>query len=68
MSSRDAARVSTLRLLKSALKYAAIEKKTPALSDPDVRQVIQKQIKQRRESIDQFTKAGRAELAAAETR
>ena len=66
MRSRDEARVSTLRFLKSALKYGAIEKKAESLSDADIRQVIQKQIKQRRESIEQFTKANRQDLAEKE--
>jgi uncharacterized protein YqeY len=68
MVTRDEVRLSTLRFLKSALKYAAIEKKIPQLADPDIMQVIQKQIKQRRESIDQFSKGGRAELAEKETK
>jgi hypothetical protein len=68
MSARDEMKLSTLRFLKSALKYAAIDKKVPELPDADVMQVIQKQIKQRRESIDQFSKGGRAELAEKESR
>ena len=68
MTAKDAAKVSTLRFLKSALKYSAIEKKVQVLTDPEVRQIIQKQIKQRRESIDQFSKAGREALAAQETK
>lgn len=66
MIAKDEARLSTVRFLKSALKYAAIEKKVEFLNDADVIQIIQKQIKQRRESIDQFEKGGRAELAARE--
>lgn len=66
MIAKDEARLSTVRFLKSALKYAAIEKKVEFLSDADVVQIIQKQIKQRRESIDQFEKGGRGELAARE--
>ena len=68
MMSRDEAKVSTLRFLKSALKYSAIEKKSEALGDADIQQIIQKQIKQRRESIDQFSKAGRKDLADKEIR
>lgn len=64
MIAKDVGRLETLRFLKSAVKYAIIEKKD--WSDADTRQVIQKQIKQRRESIDQFTKAGRNDLAAPE--
>ncbi len=66
MQARDEVRVSTIRFLKSAIKYSAIEKKTQSLGDPDIQQVIQKQIKQRRESIDQFMGAGRPELAEKE--
>lgn len=66
MISKDETKVSTLRFLKSALKYVAIEKKVELLSDLEIQQIIQKQIKQRRESIDQFTKAGRQELAGKE--
>ncbi len=67
MFSKDAIKVSTLRFLKSALKYSAIEKKIEHLSDADIQQIVQKQIKQRRESIEQFTKGGRQELADQET-
>jgi uncharacterized protein YqeY len=65
MLSKDEARLSTLRFLKSAVQYAAIEK-SGALADAEVLQVIQKQIKQRRESIAQFTTGGRKEMAAKE--
>ena len=66
MISKDETRVSTIRFLKSALKYSAIEKKVESLSDSDIQQIIQKQIKQRKESIDQFTKADRKDLAEKE--
>ena len=66
MISKDETRVSTLRLLKSAIKYSAIEQKTGSLSDAQIQQVIQKQIKQRKESIDQFSKADRKDLAQKE--
>lgn len=66
MIDRNEAKVSTLRFLKSALKYVAIEKKADVLGDADIQQVIQKQIKQRRESIDQFQKGARVELAEKE--
>ena len=62
MLSKDEARLSTVRFLKSALKYAAIEK-SGALADAEVLQIIQKQIKQRRESIAQFSANGRQEMA-----
>lgn len=66
MLARDTVRANTLRFLKSALKYAAIEKKAAELSDDDARQVIQKQIKQRKESAEQFAGNGRPELASKE--
>ena|SRR3989338_8174998 len=66
MVSKDAMKLSTLRFLKSAVKYSAIEKKTDVLGDTDVQQVILRQIKQHRESIDQFVKAGRKDLAQKE--
>jgi uncharacterized protein YqeY len=66
MLARDADRLSTLRLLKSALGYAQIERKTENLPDADVVAVVQKEVKRRRDSIEQFEKGGRAELAAKE--
>jgi uncharacterized protein YqeY len=66
MLARNADRLSTLRLLKSAIGYVQIEKKTETLSDPDFIGMVQKEIKKRRDSIEQYEKAGRAELAARE--
>ena len=66
MLAKDADRLSTLRLLKSALGYAQIEKKTEQLSDADVVSIVQKEVKKRRDSVEQFEKGGRAELAAKE--
>ncbi len=63
MIARDETKVSTLRFLKSAIKYSAIEKKVDMLVDADIQQVIQKQVKQRKESIEQFEKNSRADLA-----
>jgi uncharacterized protein len=63
MLARDTARVSTLRLLKSAIEYHKIEKKQESLTDADVTAVIKKQIKQRQDSIEGFEKGGRADLA-----
>jgi len=55
-------------MLKSALKYTAIEKSgaQAELSDAEAAQVIRKQAKQRQDSIESFEKGGRAELAAKE--
>src|ERR1044071_1395905 len=66
MLGRDAARLSTLRLLKSAVGYAQLERKTENLSDPEFVAVVQKEIKKRRDAIEQFEKGGRPELVAKE--
>jgi uncharacterized protein len=68
MRSRDADRLSVLRLVKSALTNAAIEKHGSAggLGDADAAAVIRKQVKQRQDSIESFEKGGRPELAAKE--
>jgi uncharacterized protein YqeY len=66
MLARDADRLSTLRLLKSALGYAQIERKTESLTDGDIVAIVQKEVKKRRDSVEQFEKGGRAELAAKE--
>jgi len=66
MLARDADRLSTLRLLKSAIGYVQIERKTDELSDSDVTSVIQKEVKKRRDSVEQYEKGGRPELAAKE--
>jgi uncharacterized protein YqeY len=69
MRAKEATRLGVLRMLKSALKYAAIEKSgaDAELADADSIQVIRKQAKQRQDSIESFEKGGRAELAAKET-
>ena len=66
MRAKDAAKLGVLRMLKSALKYAAIEKSDAGLDDAAAIQVIRKQVKQRQDSIEQFEKGGRPELAAKE--
>jgi uncharacterized protein len=66
MRTKDAARLSTLRLLKSAVEYYKIEKKQEQLTDADVTVVIKKQIKQRQDSIEGFEKGGRADLVEKE--
>jgi uncharacterized protein YqeY len=69
MRAKDATRLGVLRMLKSALKYAEIEKPgaETQMSESDAVQVIRKQVKQRQDSIESFTKGGRPELAAKET-
>ena len=66
MLARDADRLSTLRLLKSAIGYAQIERNTDELADAEVIALIQKEIKKRRDSVEQFDKGERPELAAKE--
>lgn len=66
MVARNADRTGALRLIKSALGYAQIEKKTDSLSDADVTGVLQKEAKKRTNAISEYTTAGREELAAKE--
>jgi uncharacterized protein YqeY len=68
MLAKDAERLSTVRLLKSAIGYAQIERKTENLSEAEIVGLVQKEIKKRRDSIEQFEKGGRPELAAHERR
>ena len=65
LKSKDQIKVSTLRLLKSAIGYLAIEKKDD-LKDDDVISVIKKQVKQRKDSIEGFKKGNREDLAQKE--
>ena len=66
MKARDAERTTTLRMVKTALKNREIEKRQP-VSDQEAQQILTTLIKQRRESVEQFTKGNRPELAAKET-
>jgi hypothetical protein len=65
MKAHNAVRTTTLRLIKNALKNKAIEKRA-ALTPAEEQQALATMIKQRRDSIDQFTRGNRPELAAAE--
>ncbi|MGH6885971.1 MAG: GatB/YqeY domain-containing protein [Geminicoccales bacterium] len=62
MRARDAARLSAIRLLLAALKQKEVDERLE-LSDADVLGVIEKMLKQRRESIAQYEKAARQDLA-----
>ncbi|HZU30776.1 MAG TPA: GatB/YqeY domain-containing protein [Candidatus Angelobacter sp.] len=62
MRSREELRLSTLRMVKAAIKNKEIDKRAP-LDDKETQQVLSTLIKQRRDSIEQFTKGGRQELA-----
>jgi uncharacterized protein YqeY len=66
MLAKDTGRLSTLRLLKSAIGYAQIERKTDTLPDAEVFAIIQKEMKKRREAVEQYEKGGRPELASRE--
>jgi uncharacterized protein YqeY len=66
MLAKDAERTGALRMLKSAVGYVQIEKKVDVLPDADVLAVVQKEAKKRRDSIEEFDRGGRAELAAKE--
>ena len=66
MKARDQARLAPLRMAKAALMNREVEKGR-ALDDAEAQQVVASLIKQRRDSIEQFLKGGREELAARET-
>lgn len=66
MRARDALRVSTLRMARAAVQNAAIERGRD-LTDPEVEEVIAREIKRRREAIDAYTRAGRDDLAQKES-
>ena len=65
MRAKDATRLSTIRLLLAAMKQREVDERIE-LTDTDVITIIDKMIKQRRESITAFDSGGRPELAAAE--
>jgi uncharacterized protein len=62
MKARDERRLSTLRMVKTALKNREIEKMSP-LDDKESQAVLTTLIKQRKDSVEQFTKGGRQEMA-----
>ena len=66
MKARDQARLAPLRMAKAALMNREVEKGR-TLEEPEAEQVIASLIKQRRDSIEQFTRGGRPELAARES-
>ena len=65
MKARESERLSTLRMVKTAFKNKEIEKREP-LTDAEAQQILTTLIKQRRESVEQFTKGNRPELAEKE--
>src|SRR4030095_14151311 len=66
MKAKDAARLSALRMLKAAIMNKGVEKGRD-LEDAEVLQVVASLVKQRRDSIEQFSKAGRTDLVEKET-
>ena len=67
MKEKNELRLSTLRMLKAAIKNKEIDKKEK-LSEPEILDLIQKQVKQRKDSISEFQKAGRQDLIDKETK
>ena len=65
MKAKDEHKLTTLRMVKAALKNKEIDKRE-ALTDAEEQQILTTMLKQRRESVEQFTKGNRPELAAKE--
>src|ERR1017187_1500983 len=65
MKAKDEHRLTTLRMVKSALRSKEIDKRQP-LTDAEQSQILSTLLKQRRESVESFTKGNRPELAAKE--
>lgn len=65
MRARDSARLGTLRLLQAAIKQKEVDERKE-LSDAEITAIIEKQVKQRRESISAYEQAGRSETAEQE--
>jgi len=65
MKAQDAARTSTLRMVKAAMMNRQIEKGSE-LDDDEIQRLLRSLVKQRRDSIEQYEKAGREELVAKE--
>ena len=66
MRARDETRRGTIRMLEAAIKNAEIEKRGRELEEAEVLAILQRQVKQRRESIEQFERGGREDLAEIE--
>jgi uncharacterized protein YqeY len=67
MKAKDATRLSALRMLKAAVTNKGMVEKGRELEDAEVLQVVASLVKQRRDSIEQFSKAGRTDLVDKET-
>lgn len=66
MRARDRGRLGTLRMVTAAIKQREVDQRTAPLDDTSVVAVLEKMLKQRRESVRQFEDAGRTDLATAE--
>ena len=66
MKQKNEIKLSTLRMLKAAIKNKEIEKKVKSLDEQDLLDTIQKQVKQRKDSIAEFQKANRQDLVQKE--
>ena len=66
MRARDVPRRNTIRMVEAAIKNAEIDKRGRELAESDILAILQRQVKQRRESIEQFTQGGREDLAEKE--
>jgi len=64
MKAKDAEALSAFRMLRAALKNAAIEKRKPDLDDEEAHEVISRELKKLKDSLKDFTDAGREDLAA----
>ena len=62
MKNKEADKLSAIRMLQSAIKYREIELRPNAITDQDILGVVKKLTKQRKDSIEEFTKAGRNDL------
>jgi len=68
LKNKDAAKSSTLSFLRAELKNVAIDKRKETLDDADVISVVKKQIKQHQDSVEQFQKGNRQDLAEKEAK
>ena len=66
MRARDKARLGTLRMVTAAIKQQEVDRRTSSLDDTAVVVVLEKMLKQRRESVRQYEDAGREDLASGE--
>jgi uncharacterized protein YqeY len=62
MKAKEAEKLSAIRMLQSAIKYREIELRPNAITDQDIMGVVKKLAKQRKDSIEEFGKAGRTDL------